>query len=209
MSAMTRPKLTAEQYLAIERPAPTKSDFLDGEMLAMPGGTKTHSKIGVYIASGLLAQLDGGPFDVYSSDMRVRTVKNRHYTYPDVTVAPAEAEFEDGRLDILLNPVAIFEVLSPSTENYDRKEKFDLYFQVESFREYVLVSQDSVRVERMFRSGLGDWKLSVLTDIDDVLKLESVGAVLPLADIYRRVKFPPPKPPIAGTETAGLSDPQP
>ncbi len=190
MGAIHKPKLTADQYLEIERAAEMRSDFLDGEMIAMPGGTEAHNTICVNLTVEIGSRAKGKSFRVYTSDMRVQTATGRHYTYPDLTIAVPTAEFEGGKKDILINPCAIFEVLSPSTMAYDRDEKFDLYFGVESFREYILISQDKMQIDRWFRSGHGDWRFSRMNDPQGILKLESVPVEIPLTEIYDRVEFP-------------------
>ena len=126
MGAMHKPLLTAEQYLEIERAAVDRSDFLDGEMIAMPGGSKAHSRICVNLTIAASMRLKAGPNEVYSNDMRVRTIPTRHFTYPDLTITASAGEFEGDKSDILTNPAVIFEVLSPSTIEYDRTRKCEL-----------------------------------------------------------------------------------
>jgi Uma2 family endonuclease len=127
--------------------------------------------------------------EAYSNAMRVLVDATGLYTYPDITVACEEPRFLDAKVDTLLNPTLIVEVISPSTESYDRGKKFGHYRQVESLQEYVLVSQDRVLIERFRRRG-ADWLLSVVDSIEDSLRLESIGVEIPLGIIYSKVKFP-------------------
>ena len=138
---------TLEEYLALERQAEYKSEYIDGQIVAMSGGTKRHSRIKVSLNRLLSTRFLEGPCDLFDVDLRVR-VDATMYTYPDLSVVCGESEVEDAEEDdVLLNPTAIFEVLSPSTERYDRGEKFRRYQRMPSLREYVLVSQDSRRME--------------------------------------------------------------
>jgi Uma2 family endonuclease len=181
MTAALKPPITPAEYLARERLAETKSEYYDGEVFAMPGGSRAHSVIAVNVAGALNAQLSDRPYEVYNSDMRVQMGKAGPYTYPDVTVVCGEAEFADAEVDTLVNPPVIVEVLSPTTEAWDRGGKFEQYQQIASLREYVLIAQDRPRVERYARQADGQWLLAILTGLDGALTL---------ADIYRKVRFP-------------------
>src|SRR5437868_6630843 len=130
-------KLTEEQYLAMERAAEFKSEFLDGVMYAMSGGSLQHSALQRNIISQLDAKLQGSQCQVYTSDLRVR-VSGRMYAYPDISVVCGKPVLADSQKDVLLNPIVIIEVLSPSTEHYDRGVKFHLYRTIESLQEYIL-----------------------------------------------------------------------
>jgi Uma2 family endonuclease len=191
-SAAEKTRYTPEEYLASERKAETKSEYFDGEIFAMSGVSREHNRIALDLASWLNAQFRGGPCEAFMSDMRVRVARTGLYTYPDVVAVCGEPRFEDDEVDTLLNPTLIVEVLSPSTEAYDRGRKFDHYRRIESLREYVLVSQDSVRVERFSRRG-GDWLLTIFERRADLLGLESVGVEVPLGEVYARVDMPDPE----------------
>lgn len=180
---------TPEEYLALERNAEFKSEYLDGRIVAMTGATMVHATITGNINAELRQRLRGGSCRAVASDMRVQTGAGRRYTYPDVVAVCGEPRFMDGTLDTLLNPALIVEVLSPSTEAYDRGEKFLHYRTIESLQEYVLVAQDRVLVERFVRAG-EFWTLSTLSDLDASLELTSVGCELPLREIYERVELP-------------------
>jgi Uma2 family endonuclease len=179
---------TPEEYLALERLAEFKSEYIDGRIVAMTGATKPHITIAGNLYMGLRGRFRGGSCEVYMSDMRVRIGGGNRYTYPDV-VAVCGERFADGVMDTLTNPALIVEVLSPSTEAYDRGDKFLSYRTIESLHEYVLVAQDRVLVDRFVRYG-EFWKLSTFSDIDATLDLTSVGCTIPLREIYENVEFP-------------------
>jgi Uma2 family endonuclease len=178
--------LTEEQYLAIERAAEFKSEFLDGVMYAMSGGSPRHSSLAVNIASELRAMLRDSQCKAYNSDLRVRA-SSRMYTYPDVSVVCGKLLLADDQKDVLLNPIVIFEVLSPSTELYDRGMKFQLYRTIPSLREYILVDQNKVQIEQYIHQDASTWILRDHQSLDAELKLDSIGASLPLRLIYDRV----------------------
>lgn len=190
MSAAPEPYLTPEEYLAHERLAEIKSEYYDGEVFAMSGGSRAHSKIAVNVAGELNSQLADRPRDVYNSDMRVQVAEEGPYTYPDVTVVCGEAIFADAEVDTLLNPTILVEVLSPTTEAWDRGGKFERYQQIASLQEYVLIAQDRPRVERYARQAEGQWHFEVSTGLGDQVSLPSVGCELPMTEIYRKVTFP-------------------
>jgi Uma2 family endonuclease len=176
-------KLTEEQYLAIERDAEFKSEFLDGVMYAMSGGSPRHSSLAGGILAELRATLRGSQCKPFNSDLRVR-VPPRMYAYPDVSVVCGKLQLADEQKDILLNPSVIFEVLSPSTEQGDRGEKFQLYRTIPSLREYILVDQNIVRVEQYIYQDASTWTLRDHQGLDAELKLDSIGVSLPLRLIY-------------------------
>ena len=178
--------LTPEEYIASERKATLKSEYLNGEILAMSGASNAHNLITLDIATELNIQLRQKDCLVYASDMRVRTRPTGAYFYPDVAVVCDRPIFEDNVFDTLLNPILVIEVLSPSTEAYDRGEKFAHYQELTSLREYILVSQDRIRVEhhRLIKT---QWVQTEFHGNEAVLPLVSIGCELRLQDIYRRV----------------------
>ena len=182
-------KVTAEEYLALDRAAEFRSEFLDGEIIAMSGGSARHSKLQVNLTLELETALRGTPCQTFSADLRVR-VSPRMYTYPDLTVVCGKPVLADERQDILLNPTVIVEVLSPSTEHYDRGVKFQCYRGIESLRDYILVAQDQIRIEQYTRGEANTWTLRDYHDIRETLLIESVRVSLPLASIYERIDFP-------------------
>ncbi|HYN90066.1 MAG TPA: Uma2 family endonuclease, partial [Ardenticatenaceae bacterium] len=146
-----------EEYLVRERGAEAKSEYLDGEIVAMVGASRAHNLLTINVAGLLWQQLGDRPCEVYSNDMRVKIPVARVYTYPDVVVSCDDPLFEDDELDTLLNPIVIVEVLSASTESYDRGKKFSFYRSIPSLIEYVLVAQDEHRVEHYLRQAGGHW----------------------------------------------------
>lgn len=189
MTAAPKTYVSPEEYLARDRLAEIKSEYYDGEIFAMSGGSRAHSLIVVNVTGELNSQLANRPCEVYNSDMRVQVAVSGPYAYPDVTVVCGEAQFADAEVDTLLNPAVIVEVLSPTTEAWDRGGKFERYQQMASLREYVLIAQDRLRVERYARQAEGEWLLTVITRPEGVLSLASIDCELTLADIYRKVTF--------------------
>jgi Uma2 family endonuclease len=190
MSVHSKPYLTPEQYLALERAAETKSEYLDGEMVTMTGASRRHSLITTNLASDLHQQLKDRPCEVHVNEFRVLVAANGLYTYPDVIVVCGEPVLTDELFDTLTNPTVLIEVLSPSTEAYDRGRKFDLYRALDSLREYLLVSQDRPRVEQFIRQQDRDhWLLSVESGLAASIVLPSIQCQLAMAEIYRRVTF--------------------
>ncbi len=177
---------TPEEYIASERKAMVKSEYLKGQIIAMSGASLAHTRITLDIATELNIQLRGGDCEVITNDMRVKTGPKGAYFYPDVVAFCGDPQFEDNVFDTLLNPILVIEVLSSSTEVYDRGEKFSHYQELASLREYILVSQDRVRVEQ-YRLLKTQWVETEYQRYEDVLPLVSIGCELPLQDIYRRV----------------------
>jgi len=186
--ASPKSRYTAEEYLALERKAEYKSEFVNGMIIAMAGVSRSHSLILVNLSREVSRQLLGRPCETYTSDMRVRVSPTGLYTYPDLAAVCGEALFDDEHVDTLLNPTVIVEVLSPSTEAYDRGEKFAHYRRLESLKEYVLVSQDKVRIEYFVRHG-AQWLLSEAGGPDETVRLESIGCEFVLRDVYDKVRF--------------------
>jgi Uma2 family endonuclease len=192
MAAQAIPLLTVDQYLEIERAAETKSEFHNGRMYAMSGGTFPHSRLGMNAGAALNVALKKGPCFVNSSDLRVRA--GQIHTYPDVSVVCGEPKLADNYRDTLLNPTLVIEVLSPSTEAYDRGFKFAQYRQVESLQEYVLVSQTEPRIEIFRRQPNNEWLLSEAVGLDARCHFHSVKCEIDLADVYDKVSFDNPTP---------------
>ncbi len=187
-SVAARTYLTPEEYIALERKATLKSEYLSGEIFAMSGASNEHNLITMNTATGLYNQVAEQGCRVYASDMRVGISAGTAYFYPDIAITCDKPRFEDEVFDTLLNPQVIIEVLSTSTENYDRGEKFDRYQQLESLQEYILISQDQIQVEHYLRQGK-EWIPSELSDLEDELFLPSIGAALSLKQIYRFVEL--------------------
>jgi len=191
MQLATKAKLTVQEYLALDRQAEIKSEFLDGQMFAMAGGTEEHSLIASNLIRELGTQLKAKPCKVYTPDMRVKIEATGLCTYPDVHVVCGDARFADARRDTLLNPNIIFEVLSASTAAWDRGQKFWHYRHLESLTDYVLVSQDAWLVEHYTRQPNGVWLLETVEGPDGVLKLSSIDAQVPLTEIFAKTGLKP------------------
>ena len=187
MSAIPNLRYTLEEYLAREGVAEEKSEFYRGEIFAMAGGSPRHNRICLNIATALNARLRGAPCQPFGSDQRLRIPANGLSTYPDVSVVCGELQYDEVDLDAIVNPWILVEVLSPSTEDYCRGRKFVLYRQLESLREYVVVSQDEPLIEHHVRQPTGSWLLTTLTGIDATLPLLTIEISLPFTEIYERV----------------------
>ena len=188
-SAAAEVYIPPEAYLASERRAKYKNEYIHGKVLPMSGANSAHNLITVDIATELNIQSRGQRCEVYASTMRVRTSPTGAYFYPDVVAVCDKPRFEDNVFDTLLNPTLIVEVLSPSTEAYDRGEKFAHYQELASLQEYLLVSQDKIHVEH-YRPIETQWVQKTFHAAEDVLQLRSIACELPLQDIYTRVTFP-------------------
>jgi Uma2 family endonuclease len=181
-------RFTPEQYLALERKADFKSEYDGGFITSMAGTTRVHNRIAGNLYADIRSQLKGRSCEVYIGDVRLCVSPTGLYTYPDVMAVCGEGQFLDAEIDTLLNPTMIVEVLSSTTESYDRDRKFRQYQQLISLHEYVLVAQDEIRVERFTRQG-DDWVLSTFTSLDDTLRLASIDCDVSLREIYDKVEF--------------------
>ncbi|MBL8234404.1 MAG: Uma2 family endonuclease [Bryobacterales bacterium] len=194
MASIPVTRLTEEQYLSLERSAETRSEFFQGEMFAMSSGTANHARLAVTLSGALYARIRAS-CEHFGADMRVRVAPSGLYTYPDLSIVCGEPRFLDATNDTLLNPAVIVEVLSPSTESYDRGKKFKLYREIPSLREYVLVAQDAMSVEVFAKDEQGRWVLTEYSKPDEIFRLASVDFAMPLAELYARVEFPEPADP--------------
>lgn len=190
MSAVPKPALTYQEYLARERIASTKSEFYRGQVFAMAGGSVRHNTISGNVFAGLRNLLRGTPCRPFNSDQRIRIPANGLATYPDVSVICGEIEVDAEDADAIINPVVILEVLSKSSERYDRGKKFDLYRQLDSLQEYVLISQEEAQVERFIRQDDGSWNLTLFKGMASELKIPSLCSI-PLSVIYEDVVLGP------------------
>ena len=182
----TATKVSPADYLKLERKAEFRSEYVDGTIIPMPGASRIHNLIASHINRLIGNQIVSRPCEVYVNDMKVWIPKR--YTYPDITVICGEPMFEDIQTDILLNPTVIIEILSPSTETYDRGDKFAAYRQIKSLQNYVLVSQFEARIEVYERQGTG-WHFSEVIGLEKTLRLESINCTLNLAEVYEKVDF--------------------
>lgn len=190
MSAVPTKRYTPQEYLELERQAETKSDYCRGEILARDRPNVWRATISGNILAIIWWQIRGQIVEVYSSDMRATVPRRSFYTYPDVSAVRGEPQFDDEYHDTLVNPQVLVEVLSPTTEDYDRGGKFELYRQIESLREYIVVAQDRVFVEHHTRQDDGSWKLVDFRNKDDQLVSEIIDCRLHLQDVYEKVEFP-------------------
>lgn len=188
MSTGAERRYTAEDYLALERESDAKHEFFDGEIFAMAGGKRRHSLIAMNVAGEARNGVKSRDCEVHGSDMKVQTPTGL-YTYPDVSVVCGKADMLDEHDDVLLNPLLIVEVLSKSTEASDRGAKFANYKTIDSLREYVLVASDSPAIDHFARQPDGTWKETSIDGLEAVLKLPAIECQLPLAEIYRKVRF--------------------
>lgn len=189
MSTQPKAFLTPEQYLEIERQAEFKSEYWQGEMFAMSGAAEPHNLVVPNITAQIHPQLRSSDCRLYSNDMRVRVSATGLYTYPDIVVVCGAPQFLDGRRDTLLNPALVVEVLSPSTEAYDRGRKFEHYQSIDSLRQYLLVASERMRADLFTRQPDGLWLLKAFGSAEDTIELDSIGCRLALSDSYERVEF--------------------
>ena len=190
MSSLAKPRYSLQEYLTLERRADHKSEFLGGEIFAMAGASFTHNAIVANIVTELRSRLRGGPCRPVANNQRVQILATGLNTYPDVVVVCGEPHFTDDFLDTLVNPTVLVEVLSDSTEAYDRGEKFAHYRRIETLLDYMLVTQHKERVELFTRQPDGQWLLSVAEGLEARMVLPSLGCELALSDIYDAVALP-------------------
>lgn len=189
---------TPEEYLAFERAAETKHEYLDGQIYAMAGGSPQHNQICFNLAGEIHPQLKGTSCIGYTSDQKVRTDPMDLFSYPDVTIVCGKPVFHDKHNDVILNPKVIIEVLSPGTEDYDRSQKLTRYQAIKSVSDYILISQTRPCVEHFVRQkGKRQWLFAIEIEMKAEIFIASINCRLKLADIYDRVTFPPSKSPLA------------
>ena len=194
MCAAPKHTLTAAEYLAIERQAESRSEFFQGEMFLMAGASREHSRIKENLVGELYVRLKGGACQTFSSDQRVLVEATGLYTYPDLVIVCGPGAYDPADRDTLTNPTVLIEVLSPSTEWYDRGAKFRSYQQIPSLVEYVLAAQDEPLCDRYVRQSDGSWALVSFVGLTTTLAFTAVTARIALADVYAGVTFPQPTP---------------
>lgn len=186
----TKVRYTPEQYLEMERASEVRHEYLDGVIYEMSGESLAHSQICINLAGEMRSRLRGTPCEALSPNMKVRAITKGLFAYPDLTVVCGEPLFHDQKKDVLLNPRVIFEVQSPSTERYDRTEKFMRYRNaVENLTDYVLIAQDRPYVEHFEARPDGNWIYTAYESLDSTVYIASVDCELPLLEIYDRVEF--------------------
>ena len=191
MASQPQPYTTPAEYLALERRAETRSEYHDGEIVAMAGASWEHNLISGATYRELATQLRRGPCQPVANDMRVWIPSHHVYTYPDIVVVCGEPEFQDSAVDTLLNPSLIVEVLSPSTAAYDQGQKFGMYRSLPSLREYLLIAQDEPRLVLYRRDPDNRWFIGDAHGLDATLDLTTGGVTLALHDLYERITFVP------------------
>ena len=189
MSTLTVTHVTPEEYLAAERLSETRSEYLDGGVYPMTGASLNHGRIVINVATELALRLRERDCDVLVNGMKVRLQESRKFFYPDICVLCSPPQFHDERKDIITNPELVVEVLSPSTEAFDRGAKFQAYRTIESLKEYLLVSQGTPLVEQYVRGEDGKWTLTTAAGLESSLTLPSIECTLNLAAVYKRVGF--------------------
>ncbi len=189
MSAIPKTKLTSEEYLEFERRSEERHEYFDGEIFAMSGAKRDHNKISTNLNGLVWQHLKGKNCENYSSDMRVFVPETGLYTYPDLVVVCGEPQFKDAVFDTLLNPVLLIEVLSDSTESYDRGKKFQHYRSIESLQEYILVSQSEARIEKYVRHGDDFWLLSEAVGLESEIEFASIACRVALSEVYDKINF--------------------
>lgn len=187
MAVQPKTYITPETYLDLERQADYKSEYLNGEIYAMGGASPRHVLIVTNVVAELRNQLKNRPCTVYSTDLRLRVSPKGLYTYPDVVVVCNTPQFSDPHRDTLTNPTVIVEVLSQSTKDYDRGEKFEQYRTIVSLQEYVLIAQDKPQVEHFVRHSDGAWWRSETYRLEDTVELTAIGCHLKLAEVYDKI----------------------
>ncbi len=192
--ALKEPKLyTSAEYLEFERQSEVKHELIDGEIFVPAGAVKRHNQISANIIRLLGNQLLERDCNAFSSDMRVKITPTGKYTYPDIVAVCGEEIYEDSTEDTLLNPQLIIEVLSKSTEGYDRGAKFEYYQTIESFREYVLITQEPFRVEQFVRRNKNEWTYFEFRQAEDIVRLNSIECEITLQDVYHKIRQTFPK----------------
>lgn len=188
-----RRRYTPQEYLELERAAEFKSEYLGGYIYAMAGGSPEHNTVlsNTHIEVG--SQLKSTGCRTYVTEQKICIPSEELYTYPDVSIVCGEPLFHEEHRDVLTNPKVIIEVLSPSTEDYDRGRKFTRYQEIASLTDYILISQDRPRIDHCERKGEGQWLISTYIGLDTEVHIESIGCVLRMREIYDLVEFPKPK----------------
>ncbi|MBX9254155.1 Uma2 family endonuclease [Desmonostoc muscorum CCALA 125] len=180
---------TPEEYLELEETADYKSEYIDGQIIPMAGGTANHNRISLNFSAGLNFAFRQQDYEVFMADVRLWIPQKRTYTYPDVMILAGEPEFFNNRKDIILNPQIIVEVLSKSTKGYDREDKFQAYRTIYTFQEYLLIDQTRIHVEQFSKTGKKQWALREYDEEDEAIALATVPFEISLQDLYNKVNF--------------------
>jgi Uma2 family endonuclease len=189
MTAQPKATLSEEEYLVYERASSIKHEYYRGHIYAMSGGTERHNLIAGNTLASLHGQLRRKAGRVYPSDMRINILRTGLNTYPDVAVVCGQSQFTDATRDTITNPVVIIEVLSPSTERYDRGMKFQNYRTIDTLQDYILIAQDQFYIEHYIRQQHGQWLLQETANLDEEIHIQSIECTLRLEDIYEKIDF--------------------
>ena len=181
--------ITAEDYLASERLATEKHEYFEGEIFAMSGASFPHNEIVGNTFGNLFIELKGKKCRAYVGDLRIHIPKNTLYTYPDIAVICGEKDATDDKFDTATNPTVLFEILSRSTQKYDRTGKFDLYRDIDTLKEYIMINSEKIQVLKYSRNPDNSWLLTIFESLEDVFIIQSIDVELKLSDIYFDVKF--------------------
>ena len=191
MQLIAKQYYTPEEYLELEATADYKSEYIDGQIIAMAGASINHNRItGNFYATLNFAFRQQDKYEVFNSDMRLWIPQELIYTYPDVIIIADEPEFFNNRTDTITNPQVIIEVLSKSTKSYDREDKFAAYRTIPTFQEYLLIDQNRIHGEQFSKTGKKRWNLREYDEEDENISLETVSFEISLQDLYNKVKFP-------------------
>ena len=190
MLAQTKPRTyTPEEYLALEEKSEIKHEYHNGEIVPMTGGTTNHNRIAINLVTSLNLALQGKKTSFFIGDVRLWIPAHRRYTYPDLQIICEDIAYHDNRKDTVTNPAVIVEVLSKSTRNYDRGDKFRLYRSLPTFQEYIIIDQYRFEVEHYIKNDDNNWLIRYLESEDSVLSLVSVEFEISLKDLYEDVRF--------------------
>ena len=189
MPAQTKIAYTPEEYLAIEISSETRHEYINGEIIPMTGGTPEHNEIASILNAILRTNLKGKPYSIFIADQRLWIPEKKLYTYPDVMIVQRPIQLQIGRKDTVTNPIFIAEVLSQSTKNYDKDEKFSAYRTIPSFQEYLLIDQYSQHIEHYSKSGFNQWIFSEYNNSEDYINLTSISCEISLLEVYDDIDF--------------------
>lgn len=187
MTALPKPRISEQEYIAFERASAIKHEYFDGRIYAMTGASAVHNLIAGNTLAALHGQLRGKPCQIFPSDMRVKVQQTGLYTYPDLVVVCGDLQFTDDALDTLLNPTVLIEILSPSTERYDRGLKFQHYRTIATLQHYILIAQDQYHIEHYLRQFDGQWLFAEATGVAAQVVIPAIDCALSLNDVYERV----------------------
>ena len=189
MQVTERRYYTPEEYLKLEEAAEYKSEYIDGHIIPMAGGSTNHNRISLNLSAALNFAFRQQDYEAFMGDVRLFILQKRFYTYPDVMIVAGEPEYFNNRTDTILNPQVIVEVLLKSTKGYDREDKFEAYRTINTSQEYVLIDQTRIHVEQFSKTGKKRWSLCEYDEEDEAISLTSVPFQISLLDLYNKVKF--------------------